>query len=183
MMHLSMAKLEAGLAEILQAASNRGILKLIVQRPETDLRKTLDVGELDLVEGLVGDNWLCRGNKRTVDGKADPEMQLNIMNSRVAALVAQRPDRWSLAGDQLYVDMDLSAQNVPAGTHLSIGTAIIEVTPAPHTGCKKFAARFGKEAMMFVNSSRGKQLCLRGINAKVVQPGTIKTGDLMEKLE
>ncbi len=104
------------------------------------------------------------------------------MNSRVTALVAQHPDRWPLAGDQLYVDIDLSLQNLPAGTRLSLGSAIVEVTSPPHTGCKKFVARFGLEAMMFVNSRRGKQLCLRGINVKLVQPGTIRTGDRLEKL-
>lgn len=182
MQHLSMEELKSGLQEILRAPRDKGLLRLIVTRPAIGGRQVLEVGELDLFEGLVGDNWYARGNKRTVDGKADPEMQLNIMNSRVTALVAQQQDRWPLAGDQLYVDMDLSLQNLPAGTKLSLGSAIIEVTSPPHTGCKKFVARFGKEAMMFVNSGRGKQLCLRGINAKVIEPGTIKTGDLMEKL-
>jgi MOSC domain-containing protein YiiM len=109
-------------------------------------------------------------------------MQINVMNARVAALVAQDRHRWHLAGDQLYLDMDLSAENLPAGTQLAIGSAIIEVTPPPHTGCKKFVARFGLDAMKFVNSSVGRELHLRGINAKVVQGGTIRVGQVARKV-
>jgi MOSC domain-containing protein YiiM len=108
-------------------------------------------------------------------------MQINIMNSRVIALVAQDKDRWPLAGDQLYIDMDLSAENLPTGTHLALGSALIEVTPPPHTGCKKFVSRFGLDAMKFVNSTVGRQLHLRGINAKVVRPGVIRVGDVATK--
>ena len=137
---------------------------------------------LDVAHGLVGDNWLAKGNRKTTDGKADLDMQLNIMNTRAISLVAQQEDRWSLAGDQLFIDMDLSKENLPAGTKLSIGTAIVEVTSPPHSGCKKFAARFGLEAMMFVNSGIGKKLCLRGICARVVQGGIISVQDVAEKL-
>ena len=116
------------------------------------------------------------------DALPPPEMQINIMNSRVTALVAQDPKRWALAGDQLYIDMDLSPENLPAGTKLSIGSAVLEVTSPPHTGCKKFVARFGRDAMIFVNTGIGKELNFRGINAKVVQPGTIQTDDIVKKL-
>jgi MOSC domain-containing protein YiiM len=109
-------------------------------------------------------------------------MQLNIMNSRVIALLAQDKDRWPLAGDQLFIDMDLSAENLPPGTRLALGSAMIEVTDQPHTGCKKFMERFGLDAMKFVNSPVGKQLHLRGINAKVVQPGLIQVGDVVKKI-
>src|SRR4029077_19285446 len=115
---------------------------------------------------------------RTPDGSRHPDMQLNIMNARAIALVAQARDRWPLAGDQLYIDMDLSAANLPAWTRLSLGTAVIEVTDQPHTGCHKFVSRFGVDAMKFVNSAVGRELNLRGINARVVQPGTIRVGDL-----
>jgi len=182
MQHLTTEELEAGLDEIRRSPSDKGVLKLIVRRPETEQREVLTKGMLDPAQGLVGDNWLARGNRHTADGSADPEMQLNIMNARVIALVAQDPDRWALAGDQLYIDMDLSPANLPPGTRLSIGSAIIEVTPPPHTGCKKFVARFGKDAMVFVNSGVGRQLNLRGINAKVVQAGTIRTNDVAKKV-
>ena len=181
-MHLSKQALEAGIDTILASPKDSGILHLIVRRPEIDERETIEVGVLDLKQGLVGDNWLKRGNKHTIDGSADPEMQLNIMNSRVTALVAQDPDLWPLAGDQLYIDMDLSTENLPHGSPISIGTAIIEVTPPPHTGCKKFVARFGLEAMKFVNSGLGREQNFRGINAKVVQAGEIRVGDVASKI-
>jgi len=130
----------------------------------------------------VGDNWRTRSSSRTPDGSAHPDMQLNVMNSRVIALVAQNKDRWPLAGDQLFIEMDLSAANLPPGTRLAIGSAVIEVTAQPHTGCKKFVERFGLDAMKFVNSPVGEQLHLRGINAKVVQPGVIRLGDVAKKI-
>ena len=180
--HLTRAELEAGLFEIRSAPKDEGVLCLIVRRPQIGEREVLETGELDPAMGLVGDSWINRGSSRTVDGSANPDMQLNIMNARVAALVAQTKDRWQLAGDQLYVDLDLSAANLSPGTRLAIGSAVIEVTPPPHTGCKKFVSRFGLEAMKFVNSSVGKELHLRGINAKVVQPGVIRVGQLVKKI-
>lgn len=182
MRHLTAEELTAGLDEIRKSPADRGVLKLIVRRPATDQREVLDEGVLDPSQGLVGDNWLARGSRSTTDGSAHPEMQINIMNARVIALVAQDPQRWALAGDQLYLDMDLSPANLPSGTRLSIGSAVIEVTAPPHTGCKKFVARFGMDAMVFVNSGIGRQLNLRGINAKVIQAGTIRTNDIAEKI-
>ncbi len=182
MSHLTREELDAGLDEIRRSPKDKGALNLIVRRPETEQREVLDEGMLDPANGLVGDNWLARGSRATVDGRAHPEMQLNIMNSRVIALVAQDPERWSLAGDQLFIDMDLSPENLPPGTKLSIGSAVIEVTAPPHTGCKKFVARFGLDAMVFVNSGVGRQLNLRGINARVIQAGTIHTHDIAEKI-
>ncbi len=180
--HLTMAELEAGLDEIRKAPKDEGVLQLIVRRPRIEEREVIEEGELHLEQGLVGDSWPRRGSSRTLDGSAHPDMQINIMNARVAALVAQDKSRWQLAGDQLYLDMDLSAENLPAGTQLAIGSAVIEVTPPPHTGCKKFVSRFGLDAMKFVNSSVGRELHLRGINAKVVQPGIIRVGDVAKKL-
>ena len=181
--HLTMAELEAGLDAIRHAPRNEGALELIVRRPQIEAREILEVGQLDLVEGLVGDNWKVRGSSRTLDGTSHHDMQLNIMNARVIALVAQEKERWQLAGDQLFIDMDLSIDNVPPGTKLSLGSAVIEVTDQPHTGCKKFLARFGKDALQFISSPVGKHLQLRGINAKVVQPGTIRVGDVVRKLQ
>ncbi len=182
MKHLTTAELEAGLEAIRQSPKDAGILRLIVRRPQEDEREVLPTGELDLMEGLIGDTWKTRGSSRTADGSSHPDMQLNIMNSRVAALVAQDDERWQLAGDQLYIDLDLSGENLPPGTRLAIGSAIIEVTAQPHTGCRKFVERFGLNAMKFVNSTIGKQLHLRGINAKVAQAGVIRAGDLAQKI-
>jgi hypothetical protein len=180
--HLTMAELEAGLEAIRAAPKDEGVLQLIVRRPQIEEREVLDEGELHPLEGLVGDSWKLRGSSRTADGSPHLEMQLNIMNARVTALVAQYKDRWPLAGDQLYIDMDLSAKNLPAGTQLAIGSAVIEVTPPPHLGCKKFVSRFGLEAMKFVNSPVGRELHLRGINARVIQGGPIRVGQAVRKL-
>jgi hypothetical protein len=180
--HLTMAELEAGLDEIRQAPKDEGVLQLIVRRPQIEEREVLEEGELHLEEGLVGDSWIRRASSRTADGSPHPDMQINIMNARVAALLAQNKSRWHLAGDQLYLDMDLSAENLPSGTQLAIGSAVLEVTSPPHTGCHKFVARFGLDAMKFVNSAIGKELHLRGINAKVVQPGVIRVGNIAKKL-
>jgi hypothetical protein len=179
---LTKEELEAGLGHIRQSPKDRGKLELIVRRPEENKREILQEGQLDLEEGLVGDNWRTKGSSRTTNGLGHPDMQLNIMNARVVALLAQSKDRWQLAGDQLYVDFDLSEENLSAGDQLAIGSAIIKVTEIPHNGCKKFVERFGLEAMKFVNSPIGKQLHLRGINAKVVQSGTVKTGDVISKI-
>jgi hypothetical protein len=180
--HLTLQELEAALEHLRQAPKDEGVVELIVCRPYIDRREVLDEAELDVEKGLIGDNWLVRGSRKTPDGSAHPEMQINIMNSRVTALVAQEKERWPLAGDQLYIDMDLGRENLPPGSHLEIGSVVLEVSPLPHTGCKKFVARFGAEAMEFVNSPLGKQLCLRGINAKVIQSGTVKVGQTARKI-
>lgn len=180
--HLTMQEMEAGLDHIRQSPSDSGTLALIVRRPAVDEREVLQVGELSLEEGLVGDNWGQRPTTRTTDGTPHPEMQLNIMNARAIALVAGSEERWQLAGDQLFVDLDLSDEKLPPGSRLSLGDAVIEITAEPHNGCKKFAERFGKEAVIFVNSPVGKELHLRGVNARVVQPGAIRVGDVVKKL-
>jgi len=183
MRQLTTQELEAGLEEVGRSPKDGGVLEMIVRRPSFGEREVLEDAELDVVEGLVGDNWKRRSSKRTVDGSPHPDMQLNIMNARVAALVAQERGRWPLAGDQLFVELDLSEENLPAGTRLLIGSAIIEVTAEPHTGCGKFVERFGLDAMMFVNSPLGRQLHLRGINARVVQGGAIRIGDIIRKID
>ena len=179
---VTLEELEAALDEIRAAPKEEGPLKLIVRRPRVDEREVLQEAELDLEEGLVGDNWRTRGSSRTPDGSSHPDMQLNIMNARVIALLARHPDRWQLAGDQLFVDLDLSAANLPPGTRMALGSAVIQVTDQPHTGCKKFLERFGADALKFVSSPLGRELNLRGINARVAQPGVIRTGDLARKL-
>jgi len=180
--HLTFAELEAALPEALQSPADNGRLDLIVRRPAVGRRDVLEAGELDLATGLVGDTWNIRSSTRRTDGSPHPEMQINVMNSRVIAMIAGEQTRWGLAGDQLYIDFDISAQNAPPGTQLAIGSAVIEVTAQPHTGCAKFVQRFGVDAMKFVNSPTGRELHLRGINARVVVPGPIQTGDRVRKV-
>ena len=182
MRHLTTDEIEAGLGAIVDSPKDEGILRLIVRRPRIGAREVIEQGELDCVVGLVGDTWNMRKSSRTADGSPHPDMQLNVMNARVIALLAQDEARWPLAGDQLFLDMDLSAANLPAGTQLALGSAVIEVTNQPHTGCGKFTARFGSDASRWVNSPAGRELHLRGINARVVQPGTVRRGDAIRKV-
>jgi MOSC domain-containing protein YiiM len=172
-MHLELSELEAGLDEIRRSPLDDGKVELIVRRPAENEREALREGRLDTAAGLVGDAWL--------DEDGDRERQLTVMNARVVALLAAAPDRWALAGDQLYVDLDLSGENLPPGTRLQVGSAIIEVSGEPHRGCKKFAARFGLDALRFVNSKQGYALNLRGINTRVVRGGVVRPGDVVHK--
>jgi hypothetical protein len=178
----TLAELEAGLDEIRQSPKDAGVLRLIVRRPRVSAREVIAEGQLDPAAGLVGDTWSVRGGFRRRGATPDPDTQLNVMNARAIALLAQGEERWPLAGDQLFIDLDLSAGNLPPGTRLAIGSAIIEVTDEPHTGCGKFASRFGVDAVKFVNSPTGRQLRLRGLNARVVQPGVVRTGDIVKKV-
>jgi hypothetical protein len=182
MKHLTTSELEAGLYQVSLSPKDAGVLEMIVRRPQVGEREILDEGHLDLAEGLVGDSWKLRTSRRTADGTPHPDMQLNLINSRLVSLVAQDRSRWHLAGDQLYVDLDLSEANLPPGTRLSIGSAVIEVTAEPHTGCSKFVERFGFDAMKFVNAPERKDLHLRGINARVVRSGVVRTGEAVNKL-
>ena len=180
--HLPMTELAAGLGIIRQSPSDQGVLKMIVRRPKVDERELVNEAELNLEEGLVGDTWKVRGSKAMPDGSANLNAQITVMNMRAIALLAQDEARWSLAGDQLFVDFSLNEDNIPPGTRLAIGSAILEVSSTPHTGCAKFSARFGVDALKFVNSPDGKQLHLRGINTRVVQAGKIQVGDLVRKI-
>ena len=181
--HLTTEELEAGLDEIRRAPADEGTVELIVRRPAEGEREVLAEGVLDLSEGLVGDRWSAHRSSRTPDGSPNVATQLTLMNARVVDLVAASDrKRWALAGDQLYVDFDISVANLPPGTRLALGSAVIEVTPEPHTGCVKFHARFGGDAHRFVNTKQHRHLRLRGLNAKVVEPGTVSTGDTIRKL-
>ncbi|HYU86151.1 MAG TPA: hypothetical protein VEK80_15230 [Kribbellaceae bacterium] len=173
-MHLDLSALEAGLEEIRRAPRDDGKVELIVRRPAENEREALAEAHLDTAAGLLGDGWLSGG--------ADPGRQVTVMNARAIALLARSRERWALAGDQLYVDLDLSGRNLPPGTQLEVGLAVLEVTAEPHRGCKKFGARFGLDALRFVNSEVGYALNLRGINTRVVHAGVVRPGDVIRKL-
>ena len=170
-----------GLEEEVRAAPMQlGTVRLIVRRPAEDEREVLTEAELDADEGVIGDTWSSRGSSSTQDGSADPEAQITVMNARAAEGFAGDVERWTLAGDQLYVDFDISEENLPAGTRVRIGEAEIVVSAKPHTGCAKFSSRFGKDALRLVSSPTGRSLRLRGMNARVTKSGTVRVGDDIE---
>jgi hypothetical protein len=182
-LHLTMADIQTGLAELGASPQDKGTLEMIVSRPNSGERVVLERAELDLNDGLVGDNWRVRGSKATEDGSAHPEAQITLMNSRIIQLIAQERSRWPLAGDQLFVDLDLSTANLQPGQRLAIGTAVLEICELLHAGCDKFTERYGHDAIRFVNSPEGRQQRRRGIYARVIQPGTIQNGDTVSKIE
>ena len=176
------SELEAGLETILAAPKVEGVVDLVVRRPAEGEREVLEEGFLSHEDGLQGDDWLARATRGAADRIPNVDTQLTLMGSRVVDLLAGARSRWPLAGDQLYVDLDLSHENLPTGTRVRVGEATIEVTAAPHTGCAKFSARFGSAAIRFVNSPSGRELRLRGLNARVVEPGVVRPGDAITKL-
>jgi hypothetical protein len=180
---VDMTRLEQSLDDIRHAPADAGTVELIVARPAVDERAILTEARLDATTGLVGDTWRARGSSRTEDGSANPDAQLTLMNARVATAIAGDRERWPLAGDQLYVDLDLSLANLPPGSRVQLGSAVIEFSEAPHTGCAKFVARYGVDAQKFVNSPLGRDLRLRGANCRVVVAGTVRQGDVIRKVQ
>lgn len=174
-----LAPFTAGLEHVRRAPKNRGTVEMVVARPRVDEREVLTEAQLTFAEGVQGDSWNQRPSRRTPDGSPLLDAQLNVMSSRAVQLVAGDRERWPLAGDQLYVDLDISEAALPAGTRLALGTAVIEVTPEPHRGCAKFTQRFGLDALRAVNSAEGRALRLRGLNARVVVEGIVRPGDVI----
>jgi hypothetical protein len=180
--HAELTGLEQSLDNIREAPADGGTVELIARRPAEDERELLTEARLNTHDGLEGDTWRARGSGRTADGSANLEAQLTLMNARAAAAIAGERERWALAGDQIYVDLDLSRTNLPPGSRVQIGSAVIEFSEAPHTGCAKFSARFGNDALRFVNSPTGRELRLRGANCRVVLAGIVRSGDAIKKL-
>ena len=175
--HRTPEELLAGVEHVRQSPRDAGLLELVVVRPAKYERRVLETATLDLELGVLGDTWIERGSARTLDGGPNPNAQVTVMSARAADLVAGARGRWPLAGDQLYVDLDLSTDNLPTGTILAIGEAQLEVTAAPHTGCAQFKERFGVEALRLTATADGRFLRLRGINTRVVRGGDIRPGD------
>jgi hypothetical protein len=174
--------LDAQLPHVQAAPADHGRVELIVRRPAVDQRELLTEAVLDPAVGLVGDGWLARGSRSTDDGSADPDTQLTLISVRVLESFEPDRSRWPLAGDQIYVDLDLSVEHLPAGSRLAIGEAVIEVSEAPHTGCAKFSARFGSDALRWINSPTGRAHRMRGLNARVITAGTIRPGDEIRRV-
>jgi MOSC domain-containing protein YiiM len=180
--HAELTGLEDSLDHIRKAPADGGTVELIARRPAVDEREVLAEARLNTHDGLEGDTWRPRGSSHTSDGGPSIEAQLTLMNARAAAAIAGDRERWALAGDQIYVDLDISRSNLPPGSRVQIGSAVIEFSEAPHTGCAKFSARFGNDALRFVNSPTGRELRLRGANCRVVVAGTVRAGDAIRKL-
>ncbi|HEY5890499.1 MAG TPA: MOSC domain-containing protein [Acidimicrobiia bacterium] len=178
-MHRTTAELEAQLDVILQAPTEVGLIEMLVRRPDRDQRESVEKAELSTDSGLVGDNWIARTGE---DGNPHPDTQLTLMNSRVIDVLAGTRERWPLAGDQVYVDMDLSTANLPPGSRIRVGDAVVEISEVPHTGCEKFASRYGKDALRFANVGVGRENRFRGVNAFVVESGTVRVGDKVSKI-
>lgn len=180
--HRTLAQLNEALAQVRGAPQDEGVVRVIVRRPVVNAREVLDEAVFDAGTGLVGDTWRDRRSSRSPDGTPHPDMQITLMSVRAIGAISPDEARWSLAGDQLFVDLDLTAANLPAGTRLRMGEAVLEVTSQPHTGCGKFVDRFGVDAMKWVNSTEGRELNLRGIYAKVVTSGRVRRGDAIVKV-
>jgi hypothetical protein len=173
---------DRSLPDIDAAPADLGRLERIVRRPAVNERELLATAQLDPVVGLVGDDWQARGSKAMPDGSADPEAQLTVISTRVLRALEPDESRWPVAGDQLYVDLDLRVDTLPAGSRLAIGDAIIEISAKPHTGCDKFAARFGIDALAWISTPVGKAHRMRGLNARIVEGGTIAVGDVIRRV-
>jgi len=163
------------------APGDAAVIVAIVQRPGPEARESVVESMLDPEDGLVGDDWRARGSRSRPDGSADPDAQLTLMSTRVLAAIEPDPERWPLAGDQLFVDLDLGVDNLPPGTRLHVGEAEVEVTPKPHTGCAKFAARFGSDALRWISTPEGRDLRMRGVYVRVVRGGRVRVGDVVRK--
>lgn len=175
--YLTLDELNSGLDEILGSPVDGGRVDMLIVRPMADERQTPQTVEVNSEVGVVGDHW-SRG-----EYSDESDVQIAIMNTRVLDLVTGNArDRWSLAGDNLIADMDLSQENLVPGQKLEVGSAILEITEVPHKGCSKFSSRFGADALRFVNLGRAGELRLRGVYARVVQPGHITVGDQINKL-
>lgn len=180
--HVTAEQLAAGIAELCDSPREQGRVDLVVVRPMQGKRQCLERVLISLEAGVVGDRWLTTSWKKLANGSAHPAVQVTLMNARCIRLIAGEPTNWAIAGDNLFVDLDLSRENLPTGARLKIGECILQITSVAHNGCWKFKDRFGEAAVKFVNSPEGKKLRLRGVHARVVQGGEVAVGDCIERL-
>jgi MOSC domain-containing protein YiiM len=180
--HLSLAELTEGLPRILAAPKDQGTVRALVVRPAKGERRDVGSVRVSLAGGVEGDHWAQGCWKSTDDGKPHPDVQICLMNARCIELIAQDRANWPPAGDNLFLDMGLTPDNLPPGTRIGIGSAEMVITDTPHNGCASFIERYGRDACLFVNTGEGKRLRLRGIYARVTRDGEISVGDRVVKL-
>lgn len=181
MQHVTAQEIERRMSWVLDSPRDNGVVQLIVVRPQTDQRTVIDRAHFSPETGVAGDNWQHDCWKKLSDGHSDPDVQVAIMNARMIEVLASDPAHWPLAGDQLFVDFDLSTSNLSPGDQLKVGGAILEITAEPHRGCRKFKQRFGDHALHCVNSTQGDSHRLRGVYAKIIVAGNVETGDVISK--
>jgi hypothetical protein len=180
--HATSIELEQGLADVLASPTDAGRLTAIFVRPAPNERRTLDSATLTSEGGINGDRWVKDSYYRLKDGTSDPRCQVSMMNDRFLRQIAGDETEMCLAGDNLIVDLDLSESNLPAGNQVAIGPEVIlEISDHKHTGCSKFARRYGANAKTFANNKQGTALHLRGRYARIVRGGTIRVGDAVRK--
>lgn len=170
--HVALDKLEAGFDGLRPPPGERGGLTAIARRSRDGSRELPVTAELSVADGLVGDAWSRRPPR-------DPNAQLTVMRQDIALLIANGQPL-SLFGDNLFVDFDISGAHLPAGTRLRLGECLVEVTPEPHNGCRKFRDRFGQDALRFTALRRIRPHNARGIHWRVIEGGIIRIGDSIE---
>lgn len=178
-MNSRLVDLETILEDVRNSPTEVGKILLIAVRPANGERLVVDQARMSTETGLEGDNWLDRSADKD---NVSRHNQLTLMNSRFADAITPDGKGWELAGDQLYVDFDISLENAPAGTLLQVGGATIRISEEPHTGCAKFVRRFGREMLKMTQTDVGKDLRLRGVNASVIESGTVCTGDSIRRV-
>ncbi len=175
--------LEQQLEFLRGAPRDSGPVTLLTRRPASLAREVLETARVTRADGLVGDTWLERARARLIADGRHLAAQVTVMSSRMIGLLADSDADRAEAGDQLHVDLDLSHANLPAGSRLAVGSSLVlEVSTKPHNGCAKFVTRFGPDATAFVNSAQGRELRLRGLNARVLADGEVRRGDTVTVL-
>ena len=180
--YIASSEIEARFEWVLEAPADAGRVESLVIRPAVNQREPLQRVMFSPQQGVEGDNWLSSCWKKLPSGESDPDVQVAIMNARMIEVLTNDKSRWPLAGDQLFVDFDLSVGNLAVGDRLQVGAAVLEITAEPHRGCSKFKKRFGQDALTFVNSPQGDVHRLRGVYAKIVSAGEVCVGDSVSKI-
>lgn len=180
--HLTTQEIEAGLPDVHASPKDHGELVAIFTRPAVGERRELQATEITAECGIPDDHWSKGCWKSLENGAPDPDVQISLMSSRFINLIASSRENWGLSGNNIFVDLDLTPENLPIGQKLKVGAAELVITAVPYTGCAKFIERYGRDACVYVNRGLGRDMRLRGVYGRVVKDGYIKVGDKVTKL-